>query len=99
MGDQSVRTGVWTPARINFLEMKGVQLALQMSVSAKNNIHILLIDNSTTIAYINHKGGKAPPSSGYIGMVHKQISLHAEHIPGVVNTVVDAKLRTQATGC
>ena len=39
----------------HLLEMKAVQLALWTFVSKKSDIHVLLlINNSTTIAYINH---------------------------------------------
>ena len=61
--DQQISTrGVWTKPeqqeRINVLEMKAVQLAPQALVPSKRKVHIqLLIDNSTTIAYLNHKGG------------------------------------------
>ena len=38
--------------------MKAALLALQTFTSAKQNIHILLLlENSSAIAYINHKGG------------------------------------------
>jgi len=45
-------------AHINQLEMKAVLLALKSLVSSRRNIHIqLFIDNSTTITYLNHRGG------------------------------------------
>ena len=60
--DQECSTRMWTQdertAHINCLEMKAALLALQTFASAKQNIHILLLlDNSSAIAYINHKGG------------------------------------------
>lgn len=103
--DQAARIGgAWTmeerTAHINFLEMKAVQLALQTFVSKQNNIHILLlIDNSTTIAYINHKGGTHSKALSNLALniwdwcVSRRISLHAEHIPGVMNLVADAESR------
>ena len=103
--NQSNKTGgVWTieekTAHINCLEMKAVHLALQTFASVKSNIHILLlINNSTTIAYTNHKGGTHSKALSNLALeiwewcISRQISLHAEHIPGVVNTVADAQSR------
>ena len=80
--------------------MKAVHLALQTFVSAKSNIHILmLIDNSITNAYINHTGGTHSKALSNLALevweqcINRQISLHAEHILAVINTVTDAELR------
>ena len=69
-------------------------------VSTRANIHILLlIDNSTTIAYINHRGGTHSKALSDLALeiwdwcIHRQISLHAEHVPGVVNVIADAESR------
>ena len=43
---------------INLLELKAAFLALQTFASHRSGLHILLlIDNITAIAYVNHKGG------------------------------------------
>ena len=43
---------------INWLELKGVSLALQCFVKNLNNIHILLrIDSQMAVTYVNKKGG------------------------------------------
>ena len=80
--------------------MKSVQLVLQTFSSTKRNIHILLlIDNSTTTAYINHKGGTHSRQLSDLAVeiwkwcISRGISIHAEHIPGVSNTVADAESR------
>ena len=79
---------------------EAVQLALQAFVTAKSNIHIfLLIDNSTAIAYVNHKGVTHSKALSNLALeiwdwcISRQISLHAEHIPGVANIVADAELK------
>ena len=103
--DQSTKIGgAWTreerTAHINLLETKAVQLALQTFVSKKSDIHVLLlIDNSTTIAYMNHKGGTHSKALSNLALeiwdwcVSRRISLHAEHIPGVISSVADAESR------
>ena len=103
--DQSNSTGgMWTKeertAHINYLEMKAVLLALQTFASAKQDIHILLlIDNSSTIAYINHKGGTHSQTLSDLAVeiwkwcITRKIMIHAEHIPGVHNVVADAESR------
>ena len=53
--------GPWTveeaQAHINLLELRAAFLALRTYASKLNNQHLLLIDNRTAIAYLNHKGG------------------------------------------
>lgn len=88
--DQIRTGGVWTKeertAHINLLEMKAVQFVLQTFVAKQTSLHILLlIDNSTTIAYINHKGGIHSKVLSDLSMeiwewewcTDRQISLHA----------------------
>ena len=103
--DQERSTGgMWTQderkAHINCLEMKAALLALQTFVSTRQNIHILLlIDNSSAIAYINHKGGTHSRAMSDLALeiwewcLTRRITIHAEHIPGVYNTVADAESR------
>ena len=101
--DQECSTGgMWTQdertAHINCLEMKAALLALQTFASAKQNIHILLLlDNSSAIAYINHKGGTHSKVLSDLALeifewcLTRRITIHAEHTPGVYNTVADAE--------
>lgn len=87
-------------SHINCLEMKAALLALQTFASAKQNIHILLLlDNSSAIAYINHKGGTHSKVLSDLALeiwewrLTCRITIHAEHILGVYNTVADAESR------
>ena len=80
--------------------MKAVLPALKTLVFLQRNIHIqLVIDNSTTIAYLNHRGGthsKGPSDLAveiWLWCLERGISIHAEHIPGVYNLVADADSR------
>ena len=95
---------MWTQderkAHISCLEMKAALLALQTFVSTRQNIHILLLlDNSSAIAYINHKGGTHSRALSDLALeiwewcLTRRITIHAEHIPGVYNTVADAESR------
>ena len=59
--------GMWSPkerrAPINLLELKAAFFALQIFGPNKTNMHaLLLIDNTTAIAYINCKGPIWEPS-------------------------------------
>jgi hypothetical protein len=104
-GQQTVSTGgMWTPeertAHINHLELKAVLLALQTFASARQNLHILLlVDNSSAIAYLNQKGGIHFKVLSDLAIqiwewcLTRGITIHAEHIPGVCNTVADAESR------
>ena len=80
--------------------MKAALLVLQTFVSTRQNIHILLLlDNSSAIAYINHKGGMHSRVLSDLALeiwewcLTRGITIYAEHIPGVYNTVADAELR------
>ena len=95
---------MWTQderkAHINCLEMKAALLALQTFVSTRQNIHILLLlDNLSAIAYINHKGGTQSRTLSDLALeiwewcLTRGITIYVEHIPGVYNIVADAELR------
>lgn len=80
--------------------MKAVLLALKSLVSLQRNIHIqLFIDDSTTIAYLNHRGGTHSKALSdlaveiWLWYLERGISIHAEHIPGVYNLVAVAESR------
>ena len=81
------------------MEMKAALLALQTFTSARQNVHILLLlDNSSAIVYINHKGGNNSKVLSDLALeswewclAHK-ITIHAEHIPGVNHNTVEAEI-------
>ena len=87
-------------AHINFLELKAAFLALKTFVSNKSHIHVLLlIDNITAISFINHKGGTHSKVLSDLAVqiwtwcIQKNITLCAEHIPGVDNVGADRESR------
>jgi len=85
---------------INLLELRAAFLALQMFASRHSGLHILLlIDNITAIAYINHKGGRQSQTLSdqaielWEWCLVRKITMHAEHIPGQKNVEADAESR------
>ena len=85
---------------INLLELKAAFLALQTFASHHSGLHILLlIDNITAIAYINHKGGTQSWTLTdqaielWEWCLVRKITVHAEHIPGQKNIEADAESR------
>ena len=96
--------GPWTveeaQAHINLLELRAAFLALQTYASKLNNQHILLlIDNRTAIAYLNHKGGTTSRAISNLAVeiwewyLRRNLTIHAEHIPGKLNNRADAESR------
>ena len=85
---------------INLLELKAAFLALQTFASHRSGLHILLlIDNITAIAYINHKGGTQSQTLSdqaielWEWCLVRKITVHAEHIPGQKNVEADTESR------
>ena len=84
--------GSWTRqermSHINILELKAAFLDLQTFAAQFSNSHILLlIDNTTAIAYINHKGGKhfsgiVEPNNGNVGVVLGKEPVDSHHRMG-----------------
>jgi len=96
--------GPWTLSEcqmhINMLELRAAYLALQTYATCLRNQHILLlIDNQTAIAYLNHKGGTWSKQlsdlalEGWDWCLRKNLTIHAEHIPGRLNTTADRESR------
>ena len=96
--------GPWTmeeaQAHINLLELRAAFLALQTYASPLNNQHILLlIDNRTAIAYLNHKGGTASKELSKLAVeiwewcLQRNLTIHAEHIHGKLNNRADSESR------
>ena len=96
--------GPWTltEARdhINVLELRAAFLALKTFASNLSNQHILLlIDNTTAVSYINRKGGTTSKTLSdlaiqtWLWCMERNLTIHAEHIPGVLNVRADAESR------
>lgn len=86
-------------SHINILELNAVLLGLQALIKG-DKLHLLVkVDNSTTVAYINHMGGTKSPSCHEVAKriwfwcIDKQIYLTATHVPGALNVEADEKSR------
>ena len=89
-------------AHINFLELKAAFLALKSFVASRSHMHILLLmDNITAISFINHKGGTHSKVLSDLAIqiwtwcIQRNITLCAEHIPGIDNVGADRESRKQ----
>ena len=98
--------GPWNPSEkklhINVLELKAVQFAIQSLTKHKQNIHVhIKSDNTTVVAYLNKMGGTR---SELLLQTTKQIWTHclskkimitstAEHLPGIQNVQADLESR------
>jgi len=101
-----VRTGgLWsqTEARnhINYLELLAATLAVKAFVKDTRNAHILLkMDNSTAVFYVNRMGGTHSTLLSNLAVhlwqwcLERNVSLSAEHLPGVENCIADEESRT-----
>ena len=92
--------GVWSreeaKCHINWLELQAAFIGIQSFAQNRSNIHIhLLIDNTVAIAYLNRMGGtKSYPLCQLALLIwnwclERKITLHADHIPGQMNTRAD----------
>ena len=86
---------------INCLEMQAASLAVQSFLRDQSGVSVLLqLDNTTTVAYINNLGGTVSPHLTrlarflWLWALQRDISLTAEHIPGVTNLVADMESTT-----
>ena len=98
---EGVRTGgPWSPEEsqwhINCLEALAAFHAVKCFVRDKKSITVLLrLDNTTAVAYVNKLGGTVSPQLNHIvrelwlWCMSRDITLIAEHLPGVFNTVAD----------
>lgn len=75
-------------------------LALQTFAAQVRNQHVLLlVDNMTAIAYLNHQGGTHSRKLSDLAIevwnwaLKRGLTLHAEHIPGVLNVTADRESR------
>lgn len=96
--------GPWTAQErrnhINYLELKAVFLGLQTFAAELRDQHIrLMMDNTTAVAYLNHKGGTHLRSLSdlaihtWLWCQQRNLTVHAEHLPGILNTQADQESR------
>ena len=101
--------GPWDTAEmtlhINILELKAAFLAMKTFASHRTHSHILLlIDNRTAIVFINRMGGTHSRTLSNLACemwqwcLERNLTVHAEHIPGSSNVRADRESRTPATG-
>jgi hypothetical protein len=104
---QTNRTGgLWTPVErtqhINYLELLAAFLAIR--TFAKNETRITIhvqMDNMSAMTYINRRGGTHSASLTNLAKecwtwcMDREITLCAEHIPGVRNVIADKESRAQ----
>lgn len=101
-----IRTGgPWTPQEremhINCREMLAASLAVKCFAKDKTSLHILLkMDSMSALSYINKRGGTISPELTYLAKqlwlwcMERDISLSADHLPGIWNAVADEESRT-----
>ena len=102
---QEERTGgLWTAEEacyhINLLELKAAYLALQCFLKERVAVHVLIrLDNRTAISYLNRMGGPSLSLLCQLALeiwnwcLARQITLHAEYLPGTENTIADWESR------
>jgi len=85
---------------INCLELLAATLALKTFAKGKSGISILLrMDNTTAVAYINNQGGTvsrelvALTKELWLWCLLRDISIKAQHLPGILNGVADKESR------
>lgn len=93
-------SGPWTPEEdvyhINWKEMKAVWLGLKSLLrQARSTVIRLEVDNTTTVAYLNHQGGTHSRSLCLLSIqvlewaAERDIVLEAVHVPGLNNQTAD----------
>ena len=96
--------GRWTYSEsenhINALELLAAFMCLQSFCKDKKGLHVMLkLDNTTAVAYVNHKGGTHSEACNKMALdiwewaIEKDIWLSASHVPGIKNTVADLRSR------
>ena len=96
--------GPWTASEreyhINYLELMAAFLSLKSLVSNYCNQNILLLlDSKVEIFFINKKGGSHSKSLSHLAILlwewclRRGLTIHAEHIPGILNYMADAESR------
>ena len=102
---EGIRTGgPWSPGEsqwhINCLEALAAFHAVKCFVRDKRSITVLLLlDNTTAVAYVNKLGGTVSRQLNHIvrelwlWCMNRDITLVAEHLPGVLNSIADEESR------
>lgn len=84
---------------INVKELKAAFFTLKAFCAQQTQVHVrLMVDNMSTVAYINNKGGKKPFLNSiaremWMWAADRDLWLSAAHIPGVENTQADRASR------
>ena len=103
--ESTLRTGgPWSPQEsqnhISWLELMAAFLAVQCFARYHQHCHIqIYMDNTVAIAYINQMGGTHSRKLCHLALqfwdwcLHKNVTIHAEHIPGRVNVIADHESR------
>jgi hypothetical protein len=102
--DNQQANGKWSATEkllhINILELKGAFLAIQALLKNKRSMTVSLnMDNSSAVAYINHKGGTHSPQLLHLTLalwewcIQRDIFLVAHHVPGKSNSLADRESR------
>ena len=102
---EGVRTGgPWSPEErqwhINCLEALAAFHALKCFVRDKKGVTVLLrLDNTSAVSYVNKLGGTVSPRLNsivrdlWLWCMNRDVSLTAEHLPGILNTIADEESR------
>ena len=92
-----------TQHHINYLELLAIFLATLTFAGENNDLTILVqTDNKSAMTYVNKRGGTHSASltqlakTVWLWCMERKISLVAEHIPGLANTIADEESRRQA---
>ena len=96
--------GLWTPEEaelaINLLELRAAEFGVKAFTKNLSNIHVhLKMDNISALAHINKKGGTRSrqlvdaTKNLWEHCLKKGITLTAEYLPGIQNTVADSLSR------
>ena len=84
---------------INYLEILACFLALQTFCASLRDCHIkAMIDNTTTISYINNMGGRTIPCNQltrelWLGCIERNLWITTTHIAGKLNVLADNEWR------
>ena len=102
---RGIRTGgLWSQLErknhINYLELLEAMFAVKSFARDMRNSHVhLKMDNRMAVFYVNHMGGTCSPLMSRLATqlwqwcLERNISLTAEHLPGVDNCVADKEFR------